>query len=263
MCGGPRVQGRRRRCLLREVGGEALVPEQDGHVDDPAELVGEGLGLARLLAPLAAERERVADDHLLRVFFAHELRELLEPGVAAHALDDAERSRNDSGRVGHRDTRARRAVVERHHLHASTSATALRPASSASRRPPGFLPPASASVGLPPPPPPMCDPSARTSCTASRPFATSDSSRFTTRKARPSSLDAMTAPAAFSCWRRRSERSRSGPPFSVFASTKSTSPSRPTISNSAEDSACGFFDSLRTCSSSTRNRSASRACSWR
>ena len=61
----------------------------------------------------------------------------------------------------------------------------------------------------------MCAPSSRTSFDASRPFATSDSSKLTTRNARPSSLDATTAPAAFSCWRSLSERSRSGPPFSA------------------------------------------------
>ncbi len=61
---------------------------------------------------------------------------------------------------------------------ASAAATAFLPAASASRTPSGFLPPASASVGFPPPPPPMCLPSSRTSCDASRPRPTSESSRL-------------------------------------------------------------------------------------
>src|SRR5207245_475061 len=112
----------------------------------------------------------------------------------------------------------REAFVEKQHRHvddgaqrgsellgrARLLATACLPASSAARAPCGFLPPASASVGLPPPPPPMCFPSSRTSCDASSPCDTSDSSKLITRNARPSSLDTTIAPAAFSSWRSRS-----------------------------------------------------------
>ena len=47
----------------------------------------------------------------------------------------------------------------------------------------------------------MCLPSSRTSCVASSPRPTSDSSKLTTRYARPSSTDATIAPSAFSCLR--------------------------------------------------------------
>src|SRR5581483_1638770 len=144
----------------------------------------------------------MADDDLLGALVGDEPLQLRETVLARRALDDAERAGDDSRRIGDGDTRARAAEVERHHLHA---ASAFRAASSASDTPPGFLPPASASVGLPPPPPPMCFPSSLTRMTASSPCSTSDWSRLTTRKARPSSTEATIAPAAFSCWRSRSE----------------------------------------------------------
>src|SRR5579872_419449 len=190
MRGSTRIEGRARRGLLGQVGREALVEEQDGHVDRRAQEIREALRRACLLAALAAERQRQADDHLLRLLLADDPRELLEPRLGRGALDDAERPRDDPRRIGDRDAGARRAEVEGQHLHPSAAATACLPASSASRAPCGFLPPASASVGLPPPPPPMCLPSSRTSCTASSPCDTSVSSKLITRNARPSSLDA-------------------------------------------------------------------------
>ena len=154
-----RVLGRRARGLLREVGREALVVELDRDVDDGAKRLDEALGLGRLLAARrraasAAGRRRRARRPPRATSRASSAR----PARVAGPLDDAERPRQRAGRVGDGDAGARRAVVERHHLHAHLGATSSFAAASASAMPSGFLPPASASVGLPPPPPPMCLP---------------------------------------------------------------------------------------------------------
>src|SRR5207302_11230784 len=175
-----------------------------------------------------------------RLLLGDQRRELREPVLRRCALDHAERPRDRSGRVRDCDAGARPAEVQRDHLHFRASAIACFPASSASRRPAGFLPPASASVGRPPPPPPMWRPRSRTSFTASSPRPTSDSSRFTTRYARPSSTEPTITPAAFSCCLIRSERSRNCPPLSSFVSTSRTSRSLSTIVKSAAASARGL-----------------------
>src|SRR4051794_32898386 len=222
-----RILGGSRGHLLRKVGREALVEEHDRHVESLAQRLREPLARARLLAAVAAERQRMPDDDRLDILVHDESLELGETVVARRSPDDAERTRDQPGGVGHCDAGAGGTEVEGHHLHA---ARAFRAASSASATPSGFFPPASASVGLPPPPPPMWRPRSRTNCEASRPCWTSDSSKLTTRKARPSSTEATIAPSAFSCWRSRSERSRSGPPLIPRALTSSTLPSFATTS---------------------------------
>src|SRR6476661_8393047 len=162
---GTGVEVRPGRGLLREVGREPLVEEDDGDVEQLPQPRRELLARPRLLAALAAQRQR-----------------------------------DRAGRVRHRDAGPRGPEVERHDLHAVTSSFA---ASRAALTPSGLLPPASASVGLPPPPPPMCFPSSRTNATASSPRSTSDWSKLTTRNARPSSTDATITPSAFSCCRTR------------------------------------------------------------
>src|SRR5207245_6668791 len=178
---------------------EGRVEHEDRDLQALAQRGCELLGDPRLLAAFAAQRQWVPDNDLLGVLVGDEPREFGQAGVGGCALDNAERPRDHAGRVGHGDAGARIAEVERHHLHARAAATAFLPASRASRTPAGFLPPASASVGLPPPPPPMCLPRSRTICVASRPRCTSDSSKLTTRNARPSSTEPTITPSAFSC----------------------------------------------------------------
>src|SRR5690348_2340299 len=255
---GTGVEVRPGRGLLREVGREPLVEEDDGDVEQLPQPRRELLARPRLLAALAAQRQREADHDLSDVLGCNQPLQLGETGVRLRTLDDAERPRDRAGRVRHRDAGPRGPEVERHDLHAVTSSFA---ASRAALTPSGLLPPASASVGLPPPPPPMCFPSSRTNATASSPRSTSDWSKLTTRNARPSSTDATITPSAFSCCRTRSRRPRNGPPFTPFASTRTTSPARPCTTKSISAFSFGF--ALRACSSSWRKWSASRACSRR
>src|SRR5438874_1177319 len=81
-----------------------------------AERVDELLGLRRLLAVVATQRQRQADDDAVGMLGADELDEALEPGVRADALDDTDRPREGSGGVGDGDARSGRAVVQRHDL---------------------------------------------------------------------------------------------------------------------------------------------------
>src|SRR5207248_5833759 len=64
-------------------------------------------------------------------------------------LDDAQRACERPGRIADRDPRACTAEVESDDPQRSASTIACLPATSASRSPAGFLPPASASVGRP------------------------------------------------------------------------------------------------------------------
>src|SRR5689334_17123923 len=208
--------------LLGEIGREPLVEKEDRNLEPVAQRRCEALGHARLVPALAAQRQRMPDHDLLRALLRDQVLELREPVVRRSALNDAERPGDCACGIGDGHAGACRSEVEREHLHPSS---ALRAASSASDTPPGFLPPASAIVGLPPPPPPMCGPSSLMKRAASSPRSTSVWSKLTTRKARPSSTDATIAPAAFSCRRSLSDRSRNGPPLMPFASTRRTSPS--------------------------------------
>src|SRR5207248_5840088 len=119
------------------------------------------------------------------------------------------RQRQDAGagRIENGDSGTGRAEVEREDLHPIDAARRSRPASSASRTAPTFLPPASASVGRPPPPPPMIGPSSRTIFTAS--ISASALSRFTTSATFPSSAEASTTADTFSRCRTWSEKCRS------------------------------------------------------
>ena len=113
MRGGTRVLRRRRRVLLGEVGGEALVEELHRHVDGGAQRLREPLGRARLLAAIAAERERVTDDDLVHPLLARQTRDLCEARPTGGALDDADRSGDDACRVGHCHTRPGGPEVEK------------------------------------------------------------------------------------------------------------------------------------------------------
>src|SRR5207248_9849149 len=200
----------------------------------------------RLLAALAAQRQRVADDDLVHLLVASEGRDLLD----VRALHDAQRARDHPGRVADRDARARGAEVEREHLHAS----ACLPAAIACGIASSLLPPACASVALPPPRPPTICPISFASAAASTPTL---SARLTTMWTRPSVIDATIAPSAFSWWRMRSERSRSGPGCRSAVSSKTTPSTRSVTAYCA--AASGFFVCLRPRSSSARSESASRA----
>src|SRR5207302_11380035 len=135
------------------VGGEALVEQKHRHFEAAAQRSAELLGRTCLLSTLAPQRQWMPDDDLLGSLVRDEPLELGEPVGRGGSPHDAQGPRDRSGRVGNSDAGARAPEVERHHLHASAAATACLPASSAVRTPAGFLPPASASVGLPPPPP--------------------------------------------------------------------------------------------------------------
>ena len=99
-----RVFRGRRGALLRQIGREALVEEHDGDVDGRAQRLGEPLGRARLLPALAAQGQRMTDDHLLDLLLAGEPHDLGEAGLATGALDHTQRARDHAGRVGHRNT---------------------------------------------------------------------------------------------------------------------------------------------------------------
>src|SRR6266404_1170076 len=234
--GGAGVLGRLRGVLLREVGGEALVEEHNWNVDGRTQRLREPLGRACLLATLAAQRQRVTDDDLLDFLLAREAHDLGQPSLSTGALDDAERPSDHAGRVGHRDARARGSEIQRHDLHASAFFAAANALGISS----GALPPAWAIVRFPPPRPPTIWPIS---------FASTDASTPTL------------APSAFSCWRMRSDRSRSGPGWRSRVSAR-TMPSTRSFTVYAA-SACAFGFSLRARSRSPRSASASRARSCR
>jgi len=173
-----------------------------------------------LLAVLAAERERQPDDDCFCPCSCASRRELLESGVRgprAPRRTVAARSRP----LGSETATPVRAEPksECHHLH-PTAAIASRAALSASRAPRGSCRrPRRASA---------C-PRRRRRCAcrargrvATRRVLSARASRRGSRRGMRGRRRSRTtmAPSAFSCWRSRSERSRSGPPFSAFASTK-------------------------------------------
>src|SRR5579862_8438516 len=246
MGGRARVFRHRGRRLLGEVGGEALVEEDDGNVDRGAKRFREPFRRLRLLSALAAQRQRMADDDLLHVLVAGNGDDLVDVG----APNDTERARDDTGRVGDGHAGAGGPEVEREHLHA----IAFFAAANAAGISPGTLPPACAIVGLPPPRPPTICPISFASAAASTPTL---SATLTTMCTRPSVTEATMAPSAFSCWRIRSERSRSGPGWRSVVSA-STTPSMRSLTVYPA-STCGFGFSLRARSRSPRSSSASRA----
>src|SRR5258705_2097224 len=182
-----------------ETGREPLVVGLDGGLDAGAQAVDECVGLARLLAVLAAQGQRHADDDELGRFRGDHREQLRKTGVGGGAFNRRDRARHRSRGIGDRDARARGAEVQREHFQLMAAVSLSRPASSASRTAPTFFPPASARFGRPPPPPPMIGPSSRTIATASTPAT--DLSRFTTSATLPSSADASTTASASSRWR--------------------------------------------------------------
>ena len=111
--------------LLGQVGGEALVEALHGHVETARGATDELLGLRRLLAVRA--RSVSGRPTTTRSASCSRTSSAIRPSprLVAGTLDDAERPRDRSGRVGDRDAGARRAVVEGEHLHAIAEAISL------------------------------------------------------------------------------------------------------------------------------------------
>jgi hypothetical protein len=101
MCGGDGV-GRVRGCpaLLGEVGGEALVEALHGHAESLAKAPDELLRLHCLYSVVPHHRERQSHDDPLGLVLGDELCDPCEAGVAPCSLDDAEWTRDRSGRIG-------------------------------------------------------------------------------------------------------------------------------------------------------------------
>src|SRR5581483_10021742 len=207
---------------LCQHGCEALVIRLHGNADRSTQALDERFGRDRLLTSRAAEGERHPDHDDLRCLRVDHGEELRKPVCCPNPQHRRERACERPRRVGDRDSGARGTEVERENLHPMAAASRSRPASSASRTAPTFLPPASASVGRPPPPPPMIGPSSRTIRTASSPA--SALSRFTTRATLPSSAEASTTACAASRCRSWSERSRRAPPRAPLISATNTLP---------------------------------------
>src|SRR5262245_61092755 len=101
MRGGPRILlGAPDRALGRERSGEALVERLPRAGDAPPQRLDEPLGLLRLRAALATEREGEPDDDELRVVLADEGTEPGQPGVRTRSLDDADGTRDRACGVG-------------------------------------------------------------------------------------------------------------------------------------------------------------------
>ena len=96
---------------------EPLVEPLDRNLEGGLERLGETLRLLRLLAPLAAKRERQSDDDTIDVLEPDEVGELADPLLARSTLDHAKRPSEGPGRVLDRDAGPRGAVVQRQHLH--------------------------------------------------------------------------------------------------------------------------------------------------
>jgi hypothetical protein len=91
--------------------------------------------VSRACTVFAAEREREADDHALDLVLADQLHDAGD----VRALDDADRARDRSGRVRHRDAGTRPAVVSASTLHFSAAAIACLPARARRAAPAGFF----------------------------------------------------------------------------------------------------------------------------
>ena len=263
---GARVLGRRRRRLLREVGREALVEEERPARRCAAQLLGE---LPRSRAPARRARRAASAAcptiDLLRRLVVRRARTSSASPASVRTRSTTQSGRAIiAGRVGDGDARARRAEVERHHLHASAATACFARLERVARRRPGSCrrPPRASACRRPPPP--MCLPSSRTSCrrveTAlherlvevddEERAAVVDSTRRSRRPPSPAGAagrrDRAAARPSAPSPRRGRRRPRARRPRSR--------PPRPRG---------GFFASLRTRSSSARSSSASRACSCR
>ena len=73
--------------------------------------------LGRLLAVLAAQRQRQADDDDLRLVLGDEPRDLGQPGLRRRLADDADGAREGAARVGDGDAGPGSAVVQREDTH--------------------------------------------------------------------------------------------------------------------------------------------------
>ena len=105
MGGGARVLGRVRRRLLREVGREALVEEDDGDVDDARAALSTNCSVSRACSPRSPRSVSGRPTTTCSASSSlDEPRELGEPVLGRGPLDDAERPR-DRSRSGRRRRR--------------------------------------------------------------------------------------------------------------------------------------------------------------
>ena len=88
-----------------------------GTATSAAQRLTNALGLHRLLAVLAAKRQRQADDDELRLVLGDEARDLGEAGLRGRLADDADRARERAARIRDGDAGAGGAVVQREHPH--------------------------------------------------------------------------------------------------------------------------------------------------
>ncbi len=130
--------------------GEPLVVHLDRHRARLTQPFDERIGLARLLACSPRKVSGRPTTTRTGSSAAITARSLANPASVVARFDRRQRPRDRAGRVRDRDAGTRRAEVEREDFQLSMAATSWsRPSASASRRLSGFLPPASASVGLP------------------------------------------------------------------------------------------------------------------
>ena len=112
-----------------------------GHGDELAQGGHEELGLGRLLAVLAAERQRQPDDDLLGLELGDEACDLGKAVLGCRLANDADGTGQRSARVGDGDAGTGGAVVEREDSHLRSAARIMRSASAerARGRPIGVL----------------------------------------------------------------------------------------------------------------------------
>ena len=191
--------GARPPALDRERRRESLVVRLDGNREPCSQGLDEQLRRLCLLAAIAAQRQRQADDDPLCIVLDDELGEPREPRVASGTLDDANGPRQRPGRVGDRHAGPRRAEVEREDLHRTTTTRERRESAARPRRARPAAArcpcrPLCAIVGRPPPPPPT---------SGAAPLITSDAlmrsataaSKFATRLTPPSPVEPSTTAA--------------------------------------------------------------------
>ena len=98
-----RVLGGAAAEALRERRREALVGRLHRDGEHRPQLLDECGRLGGLLAVLAAQRQRQADDDDLRLVLGDEPRDLREPGLGRRLANDPDRAREGPARVGDGD----------------------------------------------------------------------------------------------------------------------------------------------------------------
>ena len=117
MGGGACVLWRVGRSSRGQDGGQALIEQldRDGHA--ASQMLGEGLRLARLLAVLAAQGERQADDDLFGLLLGDQGEQTLSARLCPDLFHDGQRTGDEAARIRDGDSRHGRSVIERKHLH--------------------------------------------------------------------------------------------------------------------------------------------------